>query len=186
MEYNNEELNEYYLSLLRTKHNLIFVFFNNKDYNSNIIKIDIFLIEFTIQYTINALFYNDNIMHKIYEDEGSFDFIYQLPKTIYSSLISIFLNSILKILALSSGAIIGFKHDKIKDDVNEREIKLKDSLKIKFILYFIISLIFLLFFWYNISMFGAIYMNTQFHLLKDTLMSFSLSFLYPFIINLLP
>ena len=35
-------------------------------------------------------------------------------------------------------------------------------------------------------MFGAIYMNTQYHLLKDTLMSFGLSLIYPFIINLLP
>ena len=59
-------------------------------------------------------------------------------------------------------------------------------LKIKFILYFIISFIFLSFFWYYISMFGAIYMNTQYHLLKDTLMSFALSLIFPFIINLLP
>ena len=35
-------------------------------------------------------------------------------------------------------------------------------------------------------MFGAIYRNTQFHLLIDTLISFGLSLLYPFIINLLP
>ena len=202
MEYKNEELNKleydlalqydkrtyyiYYISLLKTKHNLIFAFFNNNDYNSNIIKLDIFFIEFAIEYAINALFYNDKIIHKIYEDEGSFDFIYQLPKTIYSSLISIFLNSILKILALSSGAIINFKLDKNKDDINERGIKLKNTLKIKFILYFIISFIFLLFFWYYISMFGAIYINTQYHLLKDTSMSFALSFLYPFIINLIP
>ena len=31
-------------------------------------------------------------------------------------------------------------------------------------------------------MFGAIYRNTQFHLLKDTLVSFGLSLLYPFAI----
>ena len=35
-------------------------------------------------------------------------------------------------------------------------------------------------------MFGAIYINTQFHLLKDTLVSFGLSLLYPFGIYLLP
>ena len=35
-------------------------------------------------------------------------------------------------------------------------------------------------------MFGTIFMNTQFHLLKDNLISFSLSLIYPFIINLLP
>ena len=35
-------------------------------------------------------------------------------------------------------------------------------------------------------MFGAIYINTQFHLLKDALVSFGLSFLYPFVLCLLP
>ena len=35
-------------------------------------------------------------------------------------------------------------------------------------------------------MFGVIYKNTQYHLLKDTLMSFGLSFIYPFITCLLP
>ena len=135
MEYNNEELNEleydlalqydkrtyciYYISLLRTKHDLIFAFFNNNDYNSKIIKIDLFFIGFSIEYIINALFYNDDIMHKIYEDKGSFDFIYQLPKIIYSSLISIVLNKILKILALSNNDIIKFKQNKSKDNLDK-------------------------------------------------------------------
>ena len=44
----------------------------------------------------------------------------------------------------------------------------------------------LLFFWYYISMFGIIYRNTQYHLLKDTLISFGISFFYPFGINLIP
>ena len=35
-------------------------------------------------------------------------------------------------------------------------------------------------------MFCAIYKNTQIHLIKDTLISFGVSLLYPFIIYLLP
>ena len=35
-------------------------------------------------------------------------------------------------------------------------------------------------------MFGAIYRNTQMHLLKDILMSFGLSLLFPFVIYLIP
>ena len=35
-------------------------------------------------------------------------------------------------------------------------------------------------------MFGAVYTKTQYHLIKDTLISFSLSLLYPFGIYLLP
>ena len=41
-------------------------------------------------------------------------------------------------------------------------------------------------FWYYLSCFGAVYKNTQMYLLKDTIISFILSFIYPFGINLLP
>ena len=37
---------------------------------------------------MNAIFFNDETMHKIYEDEGSFNLIYNLPQIIYSSIIS--------------------------------------------------------------------------------------------------
>ena len=177
---------EYYVSLLRTKHILIFSFCGVDDYNSKIIKMDLFFVGFTIYYTINALFYTDDIMHKIYEDKGSFDFIYQLPKNIYSSLISMVLNIILKNLALSNNAILTFKREKERKDIDKKGNNLEKILRLKFILYFIISFLFLLLFWYYISMFGAIYKNTQLHLLKDTLMSFGLSLFYPFIIYLLP
>ena len=61
-----------------------------------------------------------------------------------------------------------------------------NKLTVQFALYFIISFLLLDFFWYYISMFGVIYKNTQIHLLKDTLMSFALSLLYPFGMYLFP
>ena len=81
---------------------------------------------------------------------------------------------------------INFKSDKNKNDVSKRKEKLIFSLKIKVLVYFVISFLFLLCFWYYVSMFGAIYRNTQVHLLKDTLISFTISMITPFIINLLP
>jgi hypothetical protein len=68
----------YYFSLLRTKHNFIFSFFNNTDYNSRVIKYDLFLITFGIYYAVNAPFFNDDLLHNIYEKKGTFDFIYTL------------------------------------------------------------------------------------------------------------
>ena len=96
------------------------------------------------------------------------------------------LNTPLQLLALSNDAIIDFKQNKSKINLNKRKEDLKNKLKIKFILYFIISFLLLLFFWYYISMFCIIYCNTQVHLLKDTLMSFGLSLIFPFGIYLLP
>ena len=186
LQYDKRAYFDYYFSLLKTKHNLIFALCNHSDYNSGIIKIDLFLIGFTIDYTVNALFYNDDTMHKIYESKGQFDILSQLPIIIYSYLISLILNTPLNSLALSNDAILDFKQNKSKNDIMNRTEKLKKILSFKFILYFIVSFLFLIFFWYYISMFSVIYKNTQIHLLKDTLMSLGLSLVVPFVIYLLP
>ena len=86
---------QYYLSFLWTKHILLLTFFNWKDYNSQTIKIYIFFYTFSINFLISALFYSDSTMHKIYIDKGSFDFTYQLPLIVYSSIISSVLTGIL-------------------------------------------------------------------------------------------
>ena len=75
---------EYYLSMLKTKHILIVISFNNKDYNSRIIKLDLFFISFAISYTVNALFFNEETISKINEEKGTFNFIYHIPQILYS------------------------------------------------------------------------------------------------------
>ena len=113
---------EYYTSLLKTKHPLIFSFFYNNDYNSKIVKIDLLFVSFTMNYTVNALFFDDDTMHQIYESKGKFELEYQLPKSIYSSLISMVLDLLFKLLAISNDSIIKFKQNKKIDDVDEKLI----------------------------------------------------------------
>ena len=59
-------------------------------------------------------------------------------------------------------------------------------MKIKFCFFFIITFILLLIFWYYISCFCCIYQNTQIYLIKDSLLSFSISSIVPFFVNLIP
>ena len=134
---------QYYVSLLKTKHILIFSFCYFKDYNAPIIKIDLFFLDFVLEFVVNALFFNDKTMHKIYEDEGTFDIIYQLPQIVYSYIISTIIHIFLELLALSEDNISNFKKNKKKQNVNKRAKKLRFKLKIKFIFYFIISSLFL-------------------------------------------
>ena len=202
INYNNDEMNElsyelalaydkrtycqYYNALLKSKHDFIFSFCNNDDYNPKIIKIDLFFIGFSLFFTVNALFFDDNTMHKIYVNKGKYDFEAQIPISIYSSLISMLLNTPLSSLGLPNDRISEFKQNYKIQGIKKRADKLFCCLKFKFVLFFIISFIFLLFFWYYISLFGIIYNNTQTHLLKDTLISFGVSLLSPFFMYLLP
>ena len=186
IQYDKRNYCQYYFSLLKTKHDFLYTFFYNNDHNSKIIKIDLFFIGFTMNYTVNALFFDDDTMHNIYENKGSFDILSELPKIIYSSLISMIIDYPLKYFALPNDDIIEFKRDKEKDNIKKSRLNLIKKLRIKFIIYIILSYIFLILYWYYISMFGAIYKNTQIHLLSDTLLSFGLSLISPFIIYLAP
>ena len=175
---------QYYISLIKTKHILIFSFIN--DYNSKLIKITLFLFSFTLLYTVNSLFFQDSTIHKIYEDYWAFNFIYQLPQILYSTIISSVITLIVKNLALIESDIIEIKNDINIINNSEKINKKLKWLKIKLNLFFIITFIFLIIFWYYLSCFGAVYKNTQIHLLKDTLLSFGLSLIYPFGLNILP
>ena len=177
---------QYYWSLIKTKHLLVFTFYPTKDYNSYIIKIELFLFAFALYLTVNALFFTDDTIHKIYEDEGIFNFIYHFPQIIYSTIISAVINIIVKKLSLTEKQIVELKGEKNSIDFDSKILKLVKYLRLKFILFYIISGIFLLFFWFYLSCFCAVYRNTQNHLIKDTLLSFTLSLLYPFVLNLLP
>jgi uncharacterized protein YqhQ len=105
---------------------------------------------------------------------------------IYSTIISFIIIFLVRFLALSEDEIIKLKKEKNFAEMNEKLPKIKKCLTIKFILFFISSIIFLAVFWYYLSCFGAIYKNTQIYLLKETLTNFSLSITYSFIIYFIP
>ena len=175
---------EFYFSLLKRKQLILFTFYTDDDYNSKIIKISLLLFSFALYYTVNALFFNDSTMHKIYEDEGAFNFIYQLPNIFYSTIISTFISTLIKFFSLTENNILSIK--KAKKNLKEVKAKILKCVVIKFITFFLLDFLFLLFFWYYLSSFCSVYKNTQIYLLKDTLVSFILSLIYPFGINLLP
>ena len=45
-------------------------------------------------------------MHKIYEEKGSFGYIYNIPQIIYSSLISGFIDGLIQELALTDSKLV--------------------------------------------------------------------------------
>ena len=177
---------QYYWSLLKKKHLILFTFYPSNDYNLVTLKICLFLLSFSLYFTINGFFFTDETMHKIYIDNGAYNIIYQIPQILYSSVISAIINMILKQLSLSERNILEFKQMKDIKAIIFYSNKIKRCLTIKFIIFFILNYLFLFFFWYFISCFCGVYINTQIILIKDTLYSFGLSMIYPFGLNLLP
>ena len=186
LNYDNRNFFQVYLSLIKMNHLILFAFYPNKDYNSPIIKIFLLFFSFGLNLAINALFFTDGTMHKIYIDEGAFNLNYQIPQIIYSTLISGILNAVIKFLSLSEKNIISLKQLKEIKNIDEKLKETIKVLKIKFILFFAFVFVLLMIFWFYISCFCAIYENTQIQLIEDTIISFCLSFVYPFVIYLIP
>ena len=177
---------QYYWSLLKKKQLILFTILPSNDYNLFSLKLSLFLLSFSLYFTINGFFFTDDTMHKIYEDKGAFNIIYQIPQIIYSSGVSSIINMILKMLSLSESNILMIKQEKNYNIAQKKSKNIINYLLIKFIIFFMLSNLLLLFFWYFISCFCAVYVNTQKILIKDTLISFALSMSYPFGLNLLP
>ena len=175
---------QYYWSLLKKNQLILFSFYPNKDYNSQIIKSFLFFFYYSSDITVNALFFTDDTMHKIYVDSGLFNFKYQLPQIIYSSFISKIINLIIEYLSSSENTIISIKSIKFINLL--QKMKIIKRIKLKFLFFFVITFILLLAFWYYVSCFCYIYNNTQIHLITDSLNSFGLSLIYPFFIDLIP
>ena len=188
LEYNRDEFNElsyedaliydernycqYYCSLLKLNHIIIFSFYcNNKDYNSQIIKIFLFFFCFGTDIAINALFYHEDILHNIYKKNGKYDSIYQYPISLYSSIISTILDYVLKYLAFHNDLVLDIKFEKKIEEFKKKKQSIYKKIKIRSILFFIISFLLVSFFLFFVSCFCGVYVNSQFCLIREALMS---------------
>ena len=171
---------------MKKKHLLIFTFLPNEDYNLYSIKLSLFISSFSLYFAINAFFFNDKTMHKIYINYGYISFLSQIPQILYSTIITAVINITLKLLSLTEQSILSIKKEKNFNDASRRSKQINKIINIKFIIFFILNTILIIFFWFFISCFCAVYINTQILLIKDTLYSFCLSMIYPFLLCLIP
>ena len=80
-------------------------------------------------------------MHEIYVDEGSFDFIYQIPKIICSSLISNVLNFIITTLGLVQGDILKIKNCNLSI-IEQKTKEVLKCIKCKIIIFLLLHIYF--------------------------------------------
>jgi len=135
---------------------------------------------------MNAMFFNDDSLHKTYEDQGKYDFLYQIPQIFYSIISSQLISSLLEKLSLLKDEILSIKEKINFKEINEEIKNIIKYISIKCSLFYIVSIILLFGFWYYLSAFCAVYYNTQISLIKNNISSFATSMIYPFFLELIP
>ena len=179
--YDDRNFWQMYWSLVKYDQLIIFTFFTKHDFNLRLLKIELFILSFSLYLTISALFYSDDSIDYLYRNNGKFSFIYTLPQTIFSTICCDIITCILQCLTLSQNKIQDL--NKNVKNLNEYEIEIKKiikSLKIKIVIFTILGFILLGLFWYYVSVFCAVYYNTQISFIKSVCMNFAWSMLDPF------
>ena len=89
-------------------------------------------------------------------------------------------------MSLTDKYIYQIKNLEGKEKNRKNIDKIFKCIKIKLVCYFVFTIIFFGFFLYTVAAFCAVYQNTQKAFIKDSLMSFLLSLIYPFILYSFP
>ena len=181
----NRNKSKYYFALLNEKNKIISICLNDKDYNIKTIKMSVFIFNFNLSLTINALFFDDEAIYEINQDEGSFNLGTQISRIIYSAIISAIISFIVELLAFTHNSIIKLRYYKNINKVEENIPKLIKILKIKIILFFGTIILLDIIFLYYITAFCAIYSIIQIHMISDSLLSFLLTMSYSIIFSLI-
>ena len=125
-------------------------------------------------------------MHEIYETGNTNNIGKFIPYIIISFIICYILDKVIRYISLSDNNIYSVYTEVLFNNAKIRARKVKNLLLIKYITFYVLGLISILIFGYYLATFGAVYQNTQFILIKNVLISYAISLVFPFIIIALP
>ena len=148
-----------------------------------VIKLSFLIFTFQISFFLNAFFYSDEYISDAYHNDGVLNFFSGLPKSIYSFIATLITTNLLRMLSSSKKELIFVIRERKKYEnylciIKSKLSKLRAKLIIYFILVFLLELIFL----YYVSVFCAVYKNSQKYWFFGFLESFGMDSLVSLII----
>ena len=102
--------------------------------------------------------------------------------TLVSQLLSVFLN----FLTMTDIHYYNIKSMALNELNKKKIVSVMKLIKCKIIVYYIFTFILFFFYWYTITAFCAVYRNTQNIFITDSISSFIMGLIYPFILYIFP
>ena len=169
-----------YWAILKREQIIIFTFFTRNDHNLVFLKFVRLIFLVSTDMAFNMFFFYDETMHKMYLDYGKYNFIQQIPQILYSTIASQIIDVFLCFLSLTDKHYYEIKNLEI---TNRYELfKVLRCIKLKIVFFYICTFLLFLFNWYASTCFCAVYENTQSAFIKDSLLSFVLGCVIPFVV----
>ena len=170
-----------YCSILKRDQLIMNTFFACDDYNLYYIKAPKFIFILCTLMTINAFLFNDKSFHKLFISGVNYYFNYQVLQIVLSVIITYVVEVVLCYLTHTDKYVYEIK-SLPKNEINSEQVfNILKCIRKKLIAFYAIIFAILLFYWYSVSAFCAVYPNTQKIYLIDCLLSFIFLSLIPFV-----
>ena len=179
LQFDKRSFSKMYKDTLLLSHNLLYTFFFNDKLNLKTVTLSLFFFSLSLDLVLNCLFYDDEDISHTFYIKGDFDFLFNLPQTIYSSIINLVLSFITQILTSIKNKLL-FIIFELEEKTKAKIDKMYKRMRIKVKIYFIIVIIISAIFWYYIAAFCAVYPNSQKQFFIDTVISFVFEIITPF------
>ena len=173
-----------YWAMLKREHLVIFTFLSRNDHNLIYVKLARFIFLIASDMAFNVFFFSDETMHKMFLDYGEYNFLQQISQIVYSTVASQIIEVFLCFLSMTDKHYYEIKH--LDYDSRKKIFEIIKCVKRKLVVFFVFTFLLFAFYWYAIACFCAVYVNTQNAFIIDSISSFALSLLYPFVLYLFP
>ena len=135
---------------------------------------------------LNMFFFSDESMHNVHQSGGKYIFFEQIFQMAISTLVSQMLQIFLNYLTMTDIDYYKIKSVKNNIIIKEKVFLIIRCMKCKIFIFYIFTLLLFFFYWYVITAFCSVYENTQKIFITNSLLSFSMGFIYPYILYFIP
>ena len=178
----NRSFCKIYWSLIKRNELFLNTFVSWNDYNLFYIKIEKFIIDILTIMTLNGFLFPDDSIHNYFLNGVKYDFSQQILPIILSFIISYIFEILLYFLVMTDRYFYEVKAlSKIEGSKN-KIIDVLRGMKMKLMAFYIGGTFFAFFYWYAISAFCSVYLNTQSIYIIDCVISFPIFLIVPFIV----
>jgi hypothetical protein len=187
IEFDDRKFLKIFIDFLTVKEIILYTFVYKENFHLRIIKIYCFIFELSILLFFNSIFYTDYFVHLIYLND-KISFKKRLPKCIYSSLITYIIMFFLNFLTNSKKEFHKIVNEKIfilDDNHKKIFVNILINLKKKLIVYYVITFILMIFFWFYTNTFCAVYRKNQISLIINFFISFIINIFFPFFFSII-
>ena len=171
-----------YCSLLKRDQNIMYTCITCNDYNLLYVKAAKFIFVLATLMAMNAFLFADKSFHKLFMSGVHYYFSYQVLQMSLSIIITYVVEVILCYVTFTDRYIYEIKSFHKNENNLDKTFKILKFVRNKILGFFIVALVILLFYWYFISAFCAVYPNTQKIYLIDCTISFAVFSIIPFFV----